>query len=185
MGVSAFKNPLDSWIYQEIIYETKPDTLIEIGSAKGGSTLYFAHLLDLVGKGQVISIDIDRSAFQVSHPRIVQVTGDSSSPAIVKRVKELCRGKSVLVIHDGEHTKEQVLKDLHAYAELVNVGSYFIVEDGIVDLFRPRDGLGWFREGPMPAIEQFVRENPKFVIDPQRERYLLTYNPCGYLRRVR
>jgi cephalosporin hydroxylase len=70
MGVKALKNPLDAWIYQEIIYEVKPDFVIEIGSFNGGSTLYLANLLDIIGSGSVISIDIDRSRFQVNHPRI-------------------------------------------------------------------------------------------------------------------
>ncbi|MBI3951594.1 MAG: class I SAM-dependent methyltransferase [Acidobacteria bacterium] len=185
MGVPALKNPLDAWIYQEILYEVKPEVIVEIGSLYGGSTLYFAHLLDLIGKGVVISVDIKRNSFRANHKRIVLVTGDSSSPEVVNEVSEYCRGKTVLVIHDGGHTKGQVLKDLRAYSPLVSVNSYFIVEDGIVDLFNAGDGLGTNYDGPVSATEQFLKENPHFVVDLECERYILTYNPRGYLKRIR
>jgi len=185
MGVRALKNPLDAWIYQEIIYEVKPDVIIEIGSAEGGGTLYLANLLDLIGKGIVISIDIDRSKYNVAHDRIVTFTGDSSSPEVVAKVSKHCSGKKVIVLHDGEHSKEQVTKDLHNYADFVSVDSYFIVEDGIVDLFKPKDCLGGRRDGPLVAVEQFLDKNKDFIVDTERERYILTYNPKGFLRRVK
>ena len=184
MGVRALKNPLDAWIYQEIIYEAQPDIIIEIGSLEGGSTLYFAHLLDLLGKRRVISIDIDRTNYHVQHERIVALTGDSSSPEIISKVSELCEGKSVLVVHDGDHHKEQVLKDLRHYSKFVSLNSYFIVEDGIVDLFKPGDGIGEEGEWALEATEQFISENPDFVVDTERERYILTYNPRGFLKRI-
>lgn len=185
MGVPALKNPLDAWIYQELIYRIKPEIILEIGSAHGGSTLYFAHLLDLIGSGAVVSVDIDRSRYVAQHPRILEVTGDSTSPQIIEEIRRLCRNKTVLLIHDGNHDKAFVLRDLAAYAPLVSVGSYCIVEDGIVDLFRPDDSIGNFKDGPLPAIEEFVQHNPQFVIDADCERYLLTYNPKGFLKRVR
>ncbi len=185
MGVPTWKSPLDAWIYQEIIYEVKPAYIIEIGSAAGGSTLYFAHLLDLLGNGIVISIDIDRSRYSVEHDRIATITGDSSSPEVVARTREICRGKSVLIVHDGGHKTEQVLKDLEAYSTLVSVGSYFIVEDGIIDLFRPNDGIADFNDGPLAAIEHFLSRNSNFVSDVGRERYIATYNPKGFLKRIR
>jgi len=184
MGVRAFKNPFDAWIYQEILHEVQPDVVIEIGSNEGGSTLFLAHLLDLIGKGRVVSVDIDRSRFHVSHERIVTVTGDSSAEPTLVQVAQLCEGKRGLVIHDANHNKEPVLRDLRAYERFVSIGSYLIVEDGILDLFRPGDGLGWFAEGPLVAIEQFLQETPNFEVDASRERYLMTYNPKGFLRRV-
>ena len=184
MGVHTLKNPLDAWIYQEIIYDVQPDVIIEIGSLEGGSTLYFAHLLDILTKGMVISIDIHRTRFSVKHNRIVVVTGDSSSQEVISQVSELCKGKSVLIVHDGDHHKEQVLKDLQNYSKFVSVNSYFIVEDGIIDLFKPGDGIGSYGEGPLAAVEEFLKENPEFVVDTGRERYILTYNPGGFLKRV-
>ena len=185
MGARALKNPFDAWIYQEIIYEIKPDVIVEIGSAEGGGALYFANLLDIIGKGLVISIDIDRSKYKVKHTRILEITGDSASPDTFAKVSEICRGKSVIVFHDGDHSKEGVLRDLRLYSKVVNKGSYVIVEDGIVDLFRPGDGLGTYVEGPLAAVEAFLKENTDFIVDKERERYILTYNPKGFLRRVR
>lgn len=185
MGVRALKNPLDAWIYQEIIYEVQPDIIVEIGSWQGGSTLYFANLLDLLGKGIVVSIDIDRTNYGVEHQRIVAITGDSSSPEVVAELSELCQGKTVLVVHDGDHRKEQVLKDLNNYSKLVSLCSYLIVEDGIIDLFEPGDGIGESFEGPLGAVEEFLSTNPDFVVDTECERYILTYNPKGFLKRIR
>lgn len=185
MGVRAWKNPLDAWIYQEILYEVRPDVVVEIGSAVGGAALYLSHLLELIGNGIVVSVDIDRSLFVAKHERLLTVTGPSSAPETVEQVAELCRGKKVLVIHDANHSKKQVLEDLRAYAPLVSVGSYLIVEDGIVDVFRPYEALGVFYEGPLAATEEFLQSTKDFEVDVARERYLLTYNPRGFLRRVR
>jgi cephalosporin hydroxylase len=183
MGHRVMKNPLDAWIYQEIIYDVQPDVIVEIGSRYGGSTKYFANLLDLIGKGVVVSIDINRTEYTLEHQRVKVLTGDSASSDIVENVADLCKGKSVLVIHDGDHSKSQVLKDLSCYAGFVSPGSYFIVEDGIVDLFHYGDGLGFKEGGPLAAVEEFLKDHPEFVIDEERERYLLTYNPKGFLKR--
>lgn len=184
MGVRALKNPLDAWVYQEILYEVKPEVVVEIGSFEGGGTLYLANLLDLLGNGVVVSIDIDRTNYNVKHSRIIAITGDSSSPETIAKVSELCRGKSVLVIHDSDHRKEQVLKDLQIYSKLVSVDSYLIVEDGIIDLYKPGDSIGSMEDGPLAAIEEFLDTNPSFIVDSERERYILTYNPKGFLKRV-
>ena len=183
MGLEARKNVLDAWVYQQIICEVRPEILIEIGNAAGGSTLYLAHLLDLVGRVDVIAVDIDHSQFQARHPRIHTVTGDSAAPETLGRVKALARGRQGLVIHDGDHSREHVLADLRAYAEFVQVGGYFIVEDTIIDLFRAGDGLGSVN-GPLKAVEEFVKEDPRFEVDAERENFVLTFNPRGYLKRV-
>ncbi len=184
MGVPALKNPLDAWIYQEILWEVKPDVVVEIGSHSGGSTLFFAQLLDLIGQGEVVSIDLDRSRFQVEHPRIIALTGDCSAPEIVGKVAALCQGRTALVIHDGDHSREAVRRDLDLYAGFVSPGSYLIVEDGILDLFPPGDDFGWLVEGPLPAIDDFLAAHPEFEVDAARERYVATYNPKGFLKRI-
>lgn len=185
MGVPAYKNPLDAWIVQEILHEVRPETVVEIGSAQGGGALYLAHLLDLLGEGEVVSVDVDRSAFRVEHPRIRCVTGDSGAKDVRDEVASRCRGRRTLVIHDGDHRRDAVLRDLEAYAPLVSLGSYLIVEDGIIDLFEPGDGIGTREDGPLRAVEAFLSAHPEFEVDSTRERYLLTYNPSGFLRRVR
>lgn len=183
MGVPARKNVLDAWVYQQIIHEVRPEIIIEIGNAEGGSTRYLANLLDLVGKGEVFAVDIDHSIFRGHHPRITLVTGDSLAPETLARVEELARDRQGLVIHDGDHSREHVLGDLRAYAKFVRQGSYFIVEDTIIDLFRAGDGLGSVN-GPLGAVEQFLCEDARFQVDKDREYFLLTYNPRGYLKRV-
>jgi cephalosporin hydroxylase len=186
MGIETQKNVLDCWLYQELLWNVRPDVLIEIGSYAGGSTMYFCHLFDLLRHGQVISIDINRSSYQAAHPRLTDITGDCSDPAIVAEVSNLCRGKRVMAIHDADHTREAVLRDLRLYADLISVGSYFIVEDGVVDLFDASAAplLGWDRPGPLAAIREFLEEDRRFVVDEDCERYLITYNPRGYLKRV-
>ncbi len=115
---------------------------------------------------------------------IIEIEGDSTSPQVLEQTAKLCSGKSALVIQDGDHYRDGVLKDLRNYSPFVSLGSYFIVEDGIVDLYAAHEDLGMKVEGPLPAIADFLRENPNFVVDKERERYLLTYNPNGYLKRI-
>lgn len=186
MGVKIWKNPLDAWIYQEILFEVKPDIVVEIGSRFGGSTQFFANLLDIMGHGQVISIDPHRDDFELDHERVVVLTGRSDEAGILREVAARCRDRSVFVIQDGDHSYRQVLADLNNYSPWVSVGSYFVVEDGIVDLFHEGDGLGFAADanGPLAATETFLSKNRNFVADPQRERYLLTYNPQGFLKRI-
>ena len=184
MGIPTQKHVLDAWIYQEILYETQPDVIIEIGSRYGGSTKYFANLMDLIEKGEVISIDMDRSVYELEHNRVKTLTGNSSDPNILSEVEELCKNKAVMVIQDGDHRKKQVLEDLENYSKFVSLNSYFIIEDGIVDLYHHGDGLGFEEKGPLAAIEYFLKQNPHFVIDSSCERYLLTYNPKGFLKRI-
>ena len=183
MGTIARKMVLDAWVYQQILFEVKPDFVIEIGNAEGGSTKFLANMLDLLGHGEVIAIDIDHSLFQVSHPRIHLITGDSLAPETLDRAAKIAVGGRGLVIHDGDHSRGHVLGDLRAYAPFVAPGSYFIVEDTIMDLFRAGDGLGTV-DGPLEAVEQFVNEDSRFQIDAGREFFVLTYNPRGYLKRV-
>lgn len=184
MGTRIWKNPLDAWIYQEILFEVKPDVVVEIGSRYGGSTLFFANMLDFMGKGQVISIDPHRDDFKLVHDRVIVLTGRSDDPQILAEVAERCSGKTVFVIQDGDHSCQQVFADLNNYSPWVSVGSYFVVEDGIVDVFHDGDGLGSNKEGPLAATEKFLSGNKHFIIDQERERYILTYNPNGFLRRI-
>lgn len=184
MGVTALKNPLDSWMYQQILYEVKPDIVIEIGSNYGGGTLYLAHILDAIGNGKVISIDEDRSTYNATHPRIHAITGGSQDKRVIETVRELCKKKTVLIIHDGNHQKNAVEQDLLTYSPLVSPESYFIVEDGIIDLFSPNDSIGSNSPGPLCAISAFLQSHKNFSIDTEREHYILTYNPHGFLKRL-
>jgi cephalosporin hydroxylase len=198
-GVRTLKNPLDCWVYQEILAEVQPDVIVEIGTKNGGSTLMLADFCTLLGHGEVIGIDIDHSHYDPAarHPLIHLITGDSNDPAVVEQVAERCQGRSVLVIHDGLHRREEVLRDLHAYGRLVTPGSYLIVEDTTDDLrgfVRTYPATGFLRfadyaaastGGALEAVRQFIAETPEFHIDREREKYILTTNVMGYLRRTR
>jgi len=184
MGVPAAKNPLDAWIYQEIVHETRPEAIVELGSAFGGGTLFLAHLLDLLGgDGIVVSVDVSRESWQAAHPRIAQVTGNSSDPEVVDQVRAACAGRRTMVIHDASHRAGQVLEDLLAYGPLVASGCYLIVEDGVTDVVSRRTLRADPGAGPFRAAEAYLRTGAPFDVDPSRERFLATNNPRGYLRR--
>jgi len=183
MGHTILKTPFDCWVYQEIIHRVRPDVIVELGVKFSGSTLYFAHLLDIIGHGEVIGIDIDLSdATDVEHPRITFIEGSSIAPGIVAQIHKYAQGKGVIVIADSDHEKSHVLKELEAYHDLIPVDSYFIVEDGISDL------MGWIpvpTPGAYAATKEFLKSHPEF--EPDRElagKYLITSNPDGYLLRV-
>ena len=181
-GVVTFKSPLDFWVYQEILFETRPDCIIEIGNFRGGSTLALAHLCDALGHGSVIGVDLSHDAVPDlvrQHPRIHLIAGDACNA--YPSVAALAAGKRVMIIEDSAHTFDNTLAVLRTYSPLIRTGGYFVVEDGII-----HHGLdGGPSPGPYEAIEAFVRENGDFEIDRSRESFLITWNPKGYLKRVR
>lgn len=187
MGIPTRKMITDVWVYQEIIFETKPDLIIEIGSFYGGSTLFLAQMLELLGSGEVLSIDVSHDFFMANHPRIRKITADCSDATVVEQASELAKGKRVMVIHDGDHTAEAVERDLKLYGPLVTQGMYLIIEDGVVDLLDPRYskiGKSYPDGGPLKAARRFLSEmDTQFELDMRRERFILTTNPKGYLRR--
>lgn len=181
LGVPAIKCPLDLWIYQEIIFEVRPDVIIECGTADGGSAYFLASMCDLVNNGRVITIDIKGGRDRPEHKRIRWLVGSSISGETVDQVKKLIRDTdNIMVILDSDHRKEHVLNELRIYSKLVTQGSYIIVEDTIVN---GHPILPDFGPGPMEAVEEFLKGNSDFSIDKNRERFYLTFNPRGYLRR--
>jgi cephalosporin hydroxylase len=181
MGIPAYKCPLDLWIYQEILHELEPDLVIECGTAEGGTALYISHVLDLIGKGDVITVDLAPPAHPPSHPRIRYLHGSSTDPVIVRQIEEAARGKAaVMVILDSDHARVHVAEELRLYHALVTPGSYLIVEDTNVN------GNPVFRDhgpGPAEAVQEFLSAHPDFVPDESREKFFLSFNPGGYLRR--
>lgn len=173
--------PLDCWVYQELIHELRPQLIIETGTDLGGSALFLASICDLVGEGRVMSIDIRRAA-RVTHPRITFLVGDSTSPEILQQVRRAAAGtERVLVILDSDHHAPHVGRELRAYREFVTPGSYLVVEDTNVNghPVMPEHG-----PGPHEAVHDFLREDSNFQIDKTREKFLMTYFPNGFLRRV-
>ena len=179
-GVRAQKCPLDLWVYQEILHEVQPDLIVETGTAEGGSALFLASMLDLVGRGEVVTIDVLERSDYPRHPRITYLHGSSTDPSIVGHVGELIGGDRVMVILDSDHSKEHVLDEMRAYAPYVSRGSYLIVEDTNIN---GHPVLPDFGPGPWEAVEEFLQDNDQFEVDRSREKLLMTFNPMGYLRR--
>jgi cephalosporin hydroxylase len=182
LGSQALKNPLDLWIYQEIMAETRPDLVVETGTYRGGSAYFLASVCDLLGAGEVVSIDIEpmRDDYP-QHPRITYLAGRSSTdPEVVAEVRERAGGRRTLIVLDSDHSQAHVEAELGVYAALVPVGCYLIVEDSNIGQIR-KDLM----PGPFEAVERFLARTNEFEIDREREKFLLTFNPSGYLRRVR
>jgi cephalosporin hydroxylase len=182
LGVPVLKCPFDLWIYQEIITSVKPDIIIECGTAHGGSALYLASVCDLINHGRIITIDIRDNQNRPDHKRIKYLKGSSISAEKVEQVKrEIHKEDTVLVILDSLHKYNHVLQELELYKELVTPGSYLIVEDTNINGHPIRPGCG---KGPMEAVEEFLENNKEFTVDRSKEKFMLTFNPNGYLKKI-
>lgn len=183
LGVEVEKNPLDLWVYQEIIHSLKPDLIIEIGTFMGGSALFMASMFDLIESGRVLSVDIQDRPGRPKHNRIEYVTGNSVEQTTVAKVRSKIRNdEKVLVILDSNHFKDHVLSEMWSYCGLVSLNSYLIVEDGNINGNPVNKEHG---PGPSEAITEFLARNGNFVVNRRLEKYYLTFNPGGYLLRVK
>jgi cephalosporin hydroxylase len=184
LGVPIWQPVLDLWSLQETIAEVRPALLIECGTYRGGSSLFFAHLFDLMNHGRVITVDIEKQ-HNLSHPRVTYIIADCAAPETVARVREEAAKADgpVFVVLDSDHSAAHVAKEMAAYAPLVTPGSYLHVQDGVIDqvpFLRKR----WGGAGPLQAIERFLPEHPEFEVDTVRSsRFLITHHPKGWLRR--
>ncbi len=198
MGRPIIQHPHDTMALQELIWQIKPDLIIETGIAHGGSVIFSASMLELLGgNGEVIAIDIDirkhnRDEIE-NHPmfkRIKLVEGSSIDTETVARVKDLAVGKkNIMVILDSNHTHDHVIKELNLYSPFVSVNSYLVVFDTWVEDVpenyypdRPWDK----GNNPKTAVWQFIKENNSFEIDKSIEHKLsITLAPDGYLKRIK
>ena len=182
LGAQALKNPLDLWVYQEIMVETQPELIVETGTYRGGSAHFLASMCDLLDRVRSSRSTSSPCATDYpQHPRITYLGGRSSTdPDVVAEVRERAAGRRALVILDSDHSQGHVEAELAVYAPLVPVGCYLIVEDSNIGRIR-KDLL----PGPFEAIETFLAGTDAFEIDREREKFLITFNPSGYLRRVR
>ncbi|MCD5992983.1 cephalosporin hydroxylase family protein [Pseudomonas sp. CDFA 602] len=195
MGRPIIQFPQDMVAMQEIIWALRPDVIIETGIAHGGSLVFYASILQLIGHGTVLGIDIDirqhnREAIE-AHPmshRIEMIQGSSIDPTIVSQVTERVAGKKVLVVLDSNHTHEHVLQELRAYAPLTSIGSYCVVMDTVVEDM-PEDAFPdrpWGKgDNPKTAVWAYLKETQDFEIDSAiHSKLLITVAPDGYLRRI-
>lgn len=200
MGRPIIQLPEDMMRIQEVIYNVKPDVIIETGVAHGGSLIFYASLCKAMGKGRVIGIDVEirphnRKAIE-NHELskfITLLEGDSVSGEIVGKAKPFVSSKeAVLVILDSCHSKAHVLKELEAYSGLVTSGSYIVATDGIMyDLYDvPRGRAEWETDNPLEAVKDFIKVHSEFVQEQPRWSFNesalsenITHWPCAWLRR--
>jgi|GEM_PF-466013 cephalosporin hydroxylase len=193
LGIASLQYPTDNWAIQEIIAEIKPDFIVETGTNAGGTALFYATILEMLnGKGRILTVDIqDHDPRVVNLPvwekRVRFLRGSSVSSDVFEKINNEVRGHKVLVTLDSLHTKDHVLKELQLYSQLVSLNSYLIVQD--TQLMGHPIPLSIYshegREGPFEAVQEFLANNDRFVIDHSRERFLLTANPSGFLKRVK
>lgn len=212
LGRPAIQFPNDAWAIQELIWQIRPDLIIETGIAHGGSLIFSASMLSLLdmcdaiesgatlnpkeSKRKVLGIDIDirshnRAAIE-AHPmasRIQMIQGSSIAPEIIEQVRQVAQGyQRILVCLDSNHTHDHVLAELEAYASLSSVGSYCVVMDTLVEdmpkeMFPDRPwGPG---DNPKTAVWEYLKSHPEFEIDKSiQHKLLITVAPDGYLKRV-
>lgn len=193
LGLPIIKFPNDILVMQEVIWNVKPDVIIETGIARGGSLIFFASLMKLINrKGLVIGVDIDiRKKNELAlkkHPlskHIKLFKGSSISEEIIKKLKKNLSNKKVLVILDSMHTEEHVLKELEIYSKIVTKNSYLIVQDTFVEFF-PKNHFKnrpWDKgNNPLTAVKKFLKTNKDFVVDNKISSKIgITENPMGYL----
>lgn len=182
LGNPIWQNVLDLWALQEAIAEIRPAVLLETGTNRGGSALFFAHLFDLMGYGRVVTVDVERM-HSLEHPRIRFLIGSSVDDEVVGAMRDaaVAADGPVLVVLDSAHDEEHVSAELRHYAPLVTPGSLILVQDGVIDtlpLFEE------FRPGPLPAIRSVLSEHPEFEVAQRWDRrFLISYHPSGWLRR--
>jgi cephalosporin hydroxylase len=183
MGVPLLKYPVDLWAYQEIIYELQPDVLVECGSFLGGSAYYLASIFELLGKGRVISIDVQEIAGRIKHSRITYISGSSTDPSVRNKVRELISNDEiVMAVLDSAHDKAHVLEEMRIYSQLVSLGSYLVVEDTNLNGHPVWPGYG---AGPAEAVRTFLAETNDFEEDRSWEKFYVSFNSGGFLKRVR
>jgi cephalosporin hydroxylase len=198
LGVPIIQLPADIVAMQEIVWATKPDVIVETGVARGGSVLFMASLLELIGKGKVVGVDIDIRAHNRDtierHPmtrRVVLIEGPSTAPDVIARVRaEVPSAASVMVVLDSDHSRDHVLDELRLYGPMVTGGCYLIVQDtGLGQLDEkstPRDRSKIWLKGddPSAALEAYLAETDCFELDEiVNGKLLLSSSTGGYLRR--
>jgi cephalosporin hydroxylase len=198
MGAPIIQTPADIMATQEVIWQTRPDVVIETGVARGGSVLFLASILELIGNGTVIGVDIDirshNRATIEDHPmskRVKLIEGGSVDEVTLAAVRtEIPERSRVMVILDSDHSKDHVLAECRAYGAMVTAGCYLVVADTIV-AHLPKDSKSRNRSrvlevgnDPAAAAKQYLQENSEFEIDPVLNgKLVLSSSPSGYLRR--
>lgn len=199
-GIPMWKLPMDAFVIQELIVRIRPEYIIETGTGHGGSAMFYASICELLGEGHVITCDLemryDKSKFTEYEwaDRITFLHGGSTNPLLVEEVNKATKyddedvnffyGNGALVLLDSWHTKEHVLKEMEIYSKFVFEDSYMIVEDTHTN----GHPVPWEHdnEGPYEAVEEWLsKHGDEWIVDWECEKHLLTFNPLGYLKRIK
>lgn len=171
MGHKVIKFPNDLILYQQELYQLKPDVLVETGTRYGGSALFYANMFDLLGKGQVITVDVRNFPKKPIHPRITYLIGESIDEAIVGKIKELVKGKSCMVTLDSRHDGEYVKKEIDLYHSFVTLNQYLVVEDAYKKVAK--------------VISSFLVDHSEFKQLDATKQFLIHTTVGGWLKRIK
>jgi cephalosporin hydroxylase len=195
LGIPVIQSPEDLILMQELIFKIRPDFIIETGIAHGGGLIFYASLMELLGKGKVIGVDIEirehnRKAIE-AHPlfkRIELIEDSSIAQSTVEKIrKKIPSGSKVIVCLDSDHAKTHVLKELELYKEFVITDCYIVVFDTITAEL-VKSGIAdqkYLNNSPMEAVEEFLKINKNFAVDKQFNKLYVSYNRDGYLKRIK
>jgi cephalosporin hydroxylase len=197
MGIPIIQLPADIMATQEVIWKTKPDIIIETGVARGGSVLFMASILEMMGNGQVIGVDIDirkhnRESIE-AHPmskRVTLIEGGSVDDSILKQVRaNIPDGARVMVVLDSDHSRDHVLEECRAYGPMVTKDCYMVVADTLVGHLDEKEAPQnrsqvWYKgNDPLTALQEYMLESDRFEIDLEiNGKLVLSSSPGGYLR---
>jgi cephalosporin hydroxylase len=180
-GHALWQNPIDLNVTSEHVLAARPDIIVETGTYRGGSAIFFADLMLLSGKRpDVVSIDIAPLATP-AHAGVRYLSGRSSTDAsVVAEVRALAAGRDVFVVLDSDHGASHVYDELRCYAPLVRPGAHMLVQDGnmYATLGMPLERT------PIGGIVRFLEESPEFAVDSAKSPFATTSHPCGWLRRT-
>jgi len=196
LGIPMWKLPMDAFVLQEIIFRNKPEVIIETGTGKGGSAIFYASIFELMGSdGKVFSIDSmpDFEDLLLSSEiarnkkildRIEFVFGDSISDSAISLLRQESMNLKTMVVLDSWHSEEHVYKELELYSKLVSINQYLVVED--THCSSTGNPVKWkFRDqGPSAAVDRFLKKNKNFVVDYECEKHIMTFNPGSWMKRV-
>jgi len=196
LGRPIIQYPQDIIAMQEIMWEVKPDLMIETGIAHGGSTIFYASVLHAIGKGSIISIDIDIRRHNLAmikkspvYKRVILIEDSSTSSRTMAAIHRLARNKKkILVALDSLHSHDHVLQELELYAPLVSKGSYLVVFDTFIENMPPHSypNRSWDKgSNPKTAVIEFLKKNPNFIVDESiSQKLLISSCPGGYLKKI-